>query len=339
MSSADDPVAGNGLASAVPQASASKPTDVQLGLASDLNRWRIFIAIAELGSLTKAAFFLDSNQSLLSRQVGALERECGARLFVRTGRGVELSEVGQRLLPQVRTLLCSAKTLEEDILSNVYEPTGRVTLGLLPSIGSTLVNHLLPYLRSRYPSISLRVLEGSSGQVEEWLGDARVDIAVLYRYGTSLPEQEQSLATVDSYLIGRRGDPVTAALQVPFRVLDGLPLVLPSSPNGLRTALDATARQQHMSLSTVVEADSLPLLKRLSAEQGLFTVLPLHAVWDEVRSGSLQAAQLFDPPMQRTVAMAFAKVKGPSRAVVAVATHIRRTVEEMTTSGMWRRPA
>ena len=50
--------------------------------------------IGELGSLTRAALSLDSNESLLSRQLYALERECGARLFNRTGRGVERSESG-----------------------------------------------------------------------------------------------------------------------------------------------------------------------------------------------------------------------------------------------------
>ena len=73
------------------QAPSSKPTEIRLDLAADLHKWRAFIAIGELGSLTRAALYLDSNQSLLSRQLNALERECGARLFNRTGRGVELS--------------------------------------------------------------------------------------------------------------------------------------------------------------------------------------------------------------------------------------------------------
>ena len=62
-------------------------------------------------------------------------------------------------------------------------------------------------MRERHPAVSLKVLEGSSGQVEEWLADARVDIAILYRYGPTLPETEQSLAVVDSYLIGAAGRP------------------------------------------------------------------------------------------------------------------------------------
>lgn len=312
-----------------------KPTEFSLNLAADLNKWRVFVAIGELGSLTRAAIFLDSNQSLLSRQVNALERECGARLFNRTGRGVELSDIGQRLFPQVKELLANAQMLEAEIRSNVHEPMGRVTLGLLPSIGCTMISPLFEEVRSRYPGVNLKVLEGSSGQVEEWLADARVDIAIFYRYGANLPEQERALATVDSYLIGRKGELLTTCNEVPFKALDGLPFILPSVPNGLRTTLDTTARQLHIALGTMIEADSLPLQKQLIAEHGLFTVLPIHAVWAEVQAGTLQAARINDPPIQRTVSMAFAKTKGPSRAITVVSQHIVRIVEAMAQNGMW----
>jgi len=314
----------------------SKATDFELGLASDLQKWRSFVAIGELGSLTRAALFLDSNQSFLSRQVNALERECGSRLFNRTGRGVELSETGQRLFPQVKALLERAQALEQDIRADLREPAGTVTLGSLPSIGTILIGRLFAELRSRYPGVSLRVLEGSSGQVEEWLTDARIDIAILYRYGPTLPEHEESLATVDSYLIGPADDPLTAAGAVPFASLNGLPFILPGAPNGLRTALDAGARQTRIALAPVIEADSLPRQKQLTAQERLYTVLPLHAVWQEVQEGKLQAARIEEPPFQRTVAMAFAKAKGPSRAVTAVAGHLVHIVGEMARQGMWR---
>jgi DNA-binding transcriptional LysR family regulator len=294
------------------------------------------VAIGELGSLTRAALFLDSNQSLLSRQLNALERECGARLFNRTGRGVELSEVGQRLFPQVKALLSDAEKLENDIRGEAREPTGRVTLGLLPSIAQPLVGRLFTETRKRHPAVSLKVLEGSSGQVEEWLADARVDIAILYRYGPSLPEMEQSLAVVDSYLIGATGDKPTAAAEIGFGALHELPFILPSVPNGLRTALDAMARQQRITLAPVIEADSLPLQKSLVATERLYTVLPIHAVWNEVAEGRLQASKIIDPPFQRTVAMATSKSKGPARAVSAVASQIVDIVDDMARAGMWR---
>ena len=315
---------------------ASKPTATSKDLVTDLARCRAFIAIAKSGSLTRAAIALDRSQSLLSRQLNALERECGTRLFTRTGRGVELSEAGQRLFPQVKALLGEAEQLEIQIRGDTREPTGRVTLGLLPSIALPLVGRLFSEIRKRHPAVSLKVLEGSSGQVEEWLADARVDIAILYRYGATLPEHEQSLALVDSFLIGPPGDNHTAAPEVAFRVLDGLPFILPAAPNGLRTALDAVARQHHLTLVPAIEADSLPLQKALVATERLYTVLPIHAVWGEVADGRLQAARIIDPPFQRTVAMASAKAKGPTRAVSAVAAQIVGIVDDMARAGMWR---
>ncbi len=313
-----------------------KPSDFKIDILADLQKWRMFVAIGELGSLTRAALFLDSNQSLLSRQLNALERECGARLFNRTGRGVELSEVGLRLFPQVKALLGDAERLEAQVQGEALEPTGRVTLGLLPSIALPLMGRLFSEIRSRFPAVSLKVLEGSSGQVEEWLTDARVDIAVLYRYGPTLPESEQSLAVVDSYLIGAKGDKVSASGEVAFNQLDELPFILPGAPNGLRTALDSIARQQHIVLSAAIEADSLPLQKSLVEKERLYTVLPLHAVWNEVAEHRLQASRIVDPPFQRTVAMATSKAKGPARAVSAVASQIVSIVDDLARTGMWR---
>nr|WP_256353949.1 LysR substrate-binding domain-containing protein [Variovorax sp. dw_308] len=136
----------------------------------------------------------------------------------------------------------------------------------MPSITNPIVGRLFKQLRDRHPGIQLKILEGSSGQVEEWLADARVDIAILYRYGTALHEQEQALATVDSYLIGAAGDRLTAKPEIPFSSLHELPFILPSAPNGLRTALDAMARQEHITLAPVLEADSLPLMRSTVAE-------------------------------------------------------------------------
>ncbi|GAA0503222.1 MULTISPECIES: LysR family transcriptional regulator [Pigmentiphaga] len=313
-----------------------KATSIQLDVTASLQKWRAFLAIGELGSLTRAALFLNSNQSLLSRQLNALERECGTRLFVRTGRGVELSDVGQRIFPQVRALLADAEQLENEIREQARDASGRVTLGTLPSIGHHLVGQLFTEVRARYPGVSLKVLEGSIGQVEEWLADARVDIGILYRYGGTLPEHEQCLATVDSYLIGPAGDRLTAHEEVSFRTLHELPFILPSAPNGLRTALDSMARQEHITLAPVIEADSLPLQTSLVARERLYTVLPLHAVWTEVAKGEVQAARIVDPPFQRTVALVFAKTKGPGKAVSAIAGLIGEIVDRMARDGMWR---
>ena len=315
--------------------STPKVSNFQLELTSDLQKWRTFLAIAELGSLTRAALFLDSNQSLLSRHLNALERECNSRLFTRTGRGVELSDFGRRLFPHVKALLTEAERLEMEIRGQAREPAGRVIVGSLPSITNPIVGRLFQQIQHDYPGIQLKILEGSSGQVEEWLADARIDIAILYRYSKSSLGNRQNLATVDSFLIGAKGDRLTAGPTVEFARLDRLPYILPRAPNGLRTTLDALAKQEHITLEPVIEADSLPLMRSLVAETRVYTVLPLHAVWTELRDGLLQAARIINPTVERYVSMELAQSKGPSSAITAVTSAISAIMEEGTRSGLW----
>lgn len=313
----------------------SKATGVQLDVTADLQRWRAFMATAELGSITRAALFLDQDQSVLSRRINALERDCNARLFNRTGRGVQLSEIGARLFPLVQTLLRDAEALELELNAEAREPAGEVTLGLLPSTAHPLIRRLFSRLRQVFPRVHLKILEGSSGQLEEWLTDSRVDIAILYRYSDKAPVGEQALAHVDSCLIGAADDPLLQAPTLPFSALDGLPFILPGSPNGLRNALDAMARTVKIEITPLIEADSLPLMKTVCQTERMYTVLPLHAVWQEVREGKLAATKLVDPSLERIISMAFARAKGPGRTVMEVASQIEALTREIGAEGIW----
>src|SRR3712207_1817023 len=84
----------------------------------DYAAWKLFIDAAELGSLSKVALAYGTSQPQVSRRIGELERECGGRLFQRTGRGVVLTELGERIAPQVRAWLASTAQLANDVRSS-----------------------------------------------------------------------------------------------------------------------------------------------------------------------------------------------------------------------------
>jgi LysR family transcriptional regulator, nitrogen assimilation regulatory protein len=310
-------------------------SDIRLDVSHDLQRWRAFLIVAELGSLTRAAIRLDTNQSMLSRTINGLERDCNSRLFNRTGRGVELSEAGARLLPTVRALLHDAEQLEEMVSQGAQSPMGQVTIGLLPSLTPSIIPSLFARVRQTLPKVHLRILEGSSGQIDEWRTDARLDIAILYRYAPVAQETEHELAVVDSYLIGAAGDPLTQQPELDFRALDGLPFILPGSPNGLRNSLDALARAEKIVVAPVIEADSLPLMKLIVAAERLYTVLPLHAVRSEIAEGRLQASRIVNPRLARKIMMATAKTKSPGRAVMQIEALIMQIVAGISGDSEW----
>ena len=99
----------------------------------DYAAWKLFMDAAELGSLSKVAEVYGTSQPHISRQLSELENECGGRLFQRTGRGVVLTELGQRVAPKVRAWLAGTDQLVNDIHTASGKPIGVVRIGILPS--------------------------------------------------------------------------------------------------------------------------------------------------------------------------------------------------------------
>lgn len=312
-----------------------KATGLHIELLADLRRWRSFLAVAELGSLTQAALFLETSQTALSRQINGLERDCGQRLFVRTGRGVALSEPGRELFAPVKAMLTEAESLETRLRAGSGELSGRVTVGMLPSIAWHVTERLHQRLHRSHPKVKLRVLVGASGQLEEWLGSAQIDLALLYRYGPPVHAGERLLAQVESYVVAPPGDARAPGAPLAVAELVQHRLVLPAPPNGLRLELDAVARGAGVPVQPEVETNSVTLMKSLVERSAFRTVLPLPAVWEELQQGRLRVARLRDVRLSGSINLASASGKGPRRIVNVVERGVCSVVESMKAEGMW----
>lgn len=289
----------------------------------DLGRLQLFVRIAQEGSLTRAAAALGAPQPAVSRKLAKLEQECGGRLFLRTGRGVSLSELGQRLIPRVQAILQGLDELADEVSARAISPVGEVRIGTLPSLYQSLVVPLLGSQMARFPGIRMHVQEGSGGQIDQWLSNGLVDIGLTYRYGRKVASDTERLVRVGSFLVGPPGDPLTRGKTIEFRRLDRLPLVLPSAPSAVRLLLGQLAARAGIVLNVVMEADSGQIQKGSAAHAGVYTVLPLHAMADELRSGRLQASRIVEPRIDRDIAMAMTSARAVSQAAREVAKLVR----------------
>jgi DNA-binding transcriptional LysR family regulator len=287
----------------------------------DLAKLKMFTQVAGFGSLTRAAVTLETTQSALSRRIAALEEECGGRLFHRTGRGVALTDVGKRLLPRVQALLADAERIGNEARTMAAAPKGDVAVGVLPSIADPLVPLLFRRARERFPGIRLQVLEGFSGEMEEWLASGRVEVATLLRYGKGLGYGERSLGSVDTCLVGPKGDAVTRPKTVKFVQLDGLPLILPVSR--LRTILEQLARRKGIKLSVEMESNSIAIQNAIVAGGGFYTVSSYYSASRDLRAGILQASRIVNPSIDRTFAIRTTTQHPLSRAARDVAKLLR----------------
>ena len=273
----------------------------------DYHGWKLFIDAIELGSLSKVAVAYGTSQPHVSRQMGELERECGGRLFQRTGRGVVLTELGERVAPKVRAWLASTDQLANDINTTAGKPIGRVRLGILPSAAHPLVSTLCRRLQERYPLVQLSVREGQGAQLETWLENGSLDLAILFRHTDKPRNGDAYLVETSTYLVSADGDPLTAKPTVPFAKLHNLPLVQFCRPNSWRDRLDELAHERGVTLNVVLEADSLGLQTHMVAAGGIYALLGPYAVSAAAKELRIRSSRLVEPTIKRHIALAMSR--------------------------------
>jgi LysR family nitrogen assimilation transcriptional regulator len=294
----------------------------------DYSTWKLFMDAAELGSLSKVAVAYGTTQPHISRQIGELEHECGGRLFQRTGRGVVLTELGQRISPQVRAWLASTEQLANDVRTAAGTPIGKVRIASLPSMAHPFVNTLYKRLRDQYPLVQLTVREGQGNQLETWLEEGSVDLAILYRTSPSPKNGDTYLAETSTYLVSAAGDRLTSRPTVPFSVLHDLPLALFCRPNSWRNQLETIGAEQGVSLNVVLEADSLSLQTHIVTEGGIYVLLGPYAIAAAAKECRLQSSKLVRPVVHRYIALAIsrhAQLTLACRTVMQVARDIAKS--------------
>ena len=285
----------------------------------DLKQLDYFVQVAELGSFTRAATQLSVVQSALSRQVRALEVELRQPLFERTGRGVTLTEAGKRLLEHGRGILQQVERARLDIENQRGAATGRLVIGLPPSVSRTLTGPLVSAFRQRFPKATLSVVEGLSTYVMEWLAIGRVDCAVVYNVGSSAAIDLMPVLHEQLYLVSARaaakatlaarliGPPVTLA-EVAEREL-----VIPSRPHSIRMLLEAALANEGRRAKVALEIESIPAILDLVQNDGFHAVLALNAIKTSGKEKGLSVRPIGKPKLTTTlwIATSAQRPRGP----------------------------
>ena len=122
-----------------------------------LERYRVFVQVAEMGSFIKAAHALELPRASVSAAVQALESDLGTRLLHRTTRQVTLTAEGAQLLDRVRPLLAEAEDVRQLFQRSDRQLSGRLHVDVPSRIARRLIVPALPSLRRRYPGMNLEL--------------------------------------------------------------------------------------------------------------------------------------------------------------------------------------
>ncbi|MBP2705929.1 LysR family transcriptional regulator [Microbispora sp. RL4-1S] len=156
----------------------------------DVGRLRVLVAVARTGSVTAAARELHYSQPSVSHHLARLEAETGAKLVQRAGRGIRLTDAGLLLAERAAEIMGRLDSAAAELAAHAGLRAGRVRLAAFPSALGTFVPTAAVRLAAAHPGLDLRLAEAEPPEALRMLRDGEVDVAVVFSYGETGPEED-----------------------------------------------------------------------------------------------------------------------------------------------------
>jgi DNA-binding transcriptional LysR family regulator len=287
----------------------------------DLARLRVFQAVADEGSFSRAARSLFLSQPAVTQHIHALEAELGVPLFDRFGRRTTLTPAGVSLAQYVPQILGMVRAAEGAAREAGGEASRTLRLGVSETLATYVLPPLLGDLQRRLPDTELRLTVGDSAELLVALLNNHLELAFWLREA-SHPQLEQiELASEPLVWALPPHDPMGHAPSLPPRAFLDRRLILRGTNSAARRVIQALLERENAFPPDVLEMDNLEAIKR-AVEVGFgVSITPKSAVQRELQAGTLSVVPVDAVDAQITSSWAQyrgRKLSAPARIFVEV---------------------
>jgi len=247
-----------------------------------------FWGVAREQNLTRAAECLHVSQSAISTQIRQLEEELGHALFRRSGRALELTEVGHLVLGYAESIFDLGTELLDTLRRGVAQALTELRVGAVATLSRNFQQNLLRPLIGN-PSLHLVIESASLEELIERLRVHKLDLVLSNRpvsADVSLPLSCRRIACQTVCLVGPPL-PVEKRFSFPDDVA-GTALLLPGHNSEVRTQFELLCEGLGLEISVAAEVDDMAMLRLLARDSGRVAVVPEVVVQDELELGLLQ---------------------------------------------------
>lgn len=286
----------------------------------ELRQLRYFLALAHHLHFARAAESLHISQPSLSQQIRALEEELGVTLFERSRRHVALTADGEALLPYARQLVA----LADDALAEFAERgglrRGRVRLGTTPTLGGHLLPGLINDFFAAYPGLELIITEDGSDRLARGLQEGRLDLALLVEDPSINGQVFEALLKERIVVALPPGHRLCGRESISLKELRKEGFIICREGYHLRSLTLSACTQAGFAPRIAVSGTDVDTALRF-VQSGLGVALvPEIAVR---HFGGVETVALSDPPLERTIGLAYNPGRYLSRAAAALREFLR----------------
>ena len=297
-----------------------------------LRQLRYLAALAKHGHFGRAAEACAVTQPALSMQIRDLERTLGVAVVERRPGDVMLTDIGREIARRGEDVLTASRDLV-DFARHRGEPlTGRLTLGIIPSLAPYLLPRILPSLQAQYPELRLELRETQTKQLLDEIKAGVLDAAML-----ALPLGEPDIDTLDLFddlflLAVPASDPRPRERRVAAGEIDQSRLILLEDGHCLRDqalAFCATIARGPAPGSTGMTfgASSLTTVMQMVAGGYGVTLIPQIAADVEARDSRVKFLRLENPQPGRSIGLAYRRTSPRRKDFVALGAVVKTCVK------------
>lgn len=276
-----------------------------------------FVEVARLGNVSRAAEALYLTQPAITARLKSLERDLGVELFVRTHRGMKLTDAGRAFLPYAERTLA---TVDEgrQLMTNLKQGTsGALLIAAAPAVSTYLLPEILRAFRTTHPHVRLGVRTGHTEEVLDLVlrGEAHIGL------GRPIHNSEVELIPVledEMVLVVSARHPFASRGKVRMDELAEERLILFDRTSSYHELTSSLFRNAGIVPASTLELDNVEAAKKM-VQQGLgVALLPRMALAQELRARSLRPVRLVGAPVVRRPIVALRrKDAGPPIGPVA----------------------
>jgi DNA-binding transcriptional LysR family regulator len=280
----------------------------------NLNQLRVFRAILDEGSITRAARTLRISQPAVSKQLAELEASLGAPLVDRLPRGIRLTAAGELLSDFVRRIFQEERAAELALAEFLGLRHGRLSVGASTTIGSYLVPQVFGDFRTLHPTVGLELGIGNTRTIQSHVLEGQHDVGLSEGFATSDSLDIEVLSHDEMVLITAPDDPLTQADSIGCERLATLPFIVRERGSGTRDVIEAALYEHGVTLSPLMTLGSTEAVKNAVARGLGVAMVSRLTVALELEAGRLCEVRVDGLTIRRALHLFTLRGKNPSPA-------------------------
>lgn len=299
-----------------------------------LRQMQYLVAIADTGKFGEAARRVGVSQPSLSAQIADMEATLGAVLIERGRMGAYLSPVGEEVLRRARFILRDVEDLKAVAGRREKTLTGRIRLGLLPTICAYLLPGATKELHANYPDLRLSVREERTIDLEAHLHEGQLD-AVVSTVEAHVQVNHEVLFREALWVCAAPDDPLAQARgPIKLSALQDRELLTLGYGHRLNMIIQELAKASGAHVSTEYEGTSLDAIRQMAEMGAGVAVLPsLYAHTEAQRDPDLVVRRIDDAMATREIALIWRDSSPLADDLLQLARVFKRVAEQILTQG------